>query len=94
MWGVQARSRCTGPHGVSHPPIPLQGLWARVRMDDAELSNWFEVAQRLPRPSVMSPLVFIIFFAAVLDIVLKPFSEDDAILNNLYTSGRARRDEG
>ena len=59
------------------------GMRVRVRMDDGELSEWFEVTQRLRQGCVLSPLLFNTFFAAVIEVVLQPFSEDDTIFENL-----------
>ena len=56
------------------------GMPARVRMDDGELAEWLEVTRQ---GCVLSPLLFNIFFAAVIEVVLQRFSEDDTILENL-----------
>ena len=56
---------------------------ARVRMDDGELSEWFEVTQVLRQGCVLSPLLFNISFAAVMEVILQRFSEDGTILEDL-----------
>ncbi|CAB1119068.1 unnamed protein product [Ectocarpus sp. CCAP 1310/34] len=63
------------------------GMQARVRMDDGELSEWSEVTQGLRRGRVLSPLLLNIFFAAALELVLVQFSEDDAIFRDLAVWG-------
>ena len=82
LWKVLARA------GVPSVMIDVirqfhDGMRARVRMDDGELSEWFEVTQGLRQGYVLSPLLFNIFFAAVIEVVLQRFSEDDTILENL-----------
>ena len=82
LWKVLARA------GVPSVMIDVirkfdDGMCARVRMDDGELSEWFEVTQGLRQRCVLSPLLFNIFFAAVIEVVLQRFSEDDTILENL-----------
>ena len=52
-------------------------------MNDGELSEGFEVTQGLRQGCVLSPLLFNILFAAVIEVVLQRFSEDDTILENL-----------
>ena len=65
-----------------HSPFH-DGMRARVRMDNGELSEWFKITQGLRQGCVLSPLLFNIFFAAVIKVVLQRFSEDDTILENL-----------
>ena len=59
------------------------GMRACVRSDDGRCSEWFEAAQGLRQGCVLSPLMFNVFFAAILRIVLERFSKDAGILADL-----------
>ncbi|CAB1116295.1 unnamed protein product [Ectocarpus sp. CCAP 1310/34] len=70
------------------------GMRARVRMDGGELSDWFFVTQGVRQGCVLSPLLFIIFFAEVLEVVVIRFSEDYVVLRNLVCLEEGKTEAG
>ena len=59
------------------------GMRACVRNDDGVCLEWFEVAQGLRQGYVLAPLLFNIFFAAMLLVALQQYSEDADIFADL-----------
>ena len=60
-----------------------EGMRARVRTDDGEHWEWFDVAPGLRQGCVLSPFIINIFFAAMAHAVVIRFSEDPDIVRGL-----------
>ena len=82
LWQVLARFG-TPPQMIEVIRQFHDGMRACVRSYDGRCSEWFEVAQGLRQGCVLSPLLFDVFFAAILRIVLERFSKDAGILADL-----------
>ena len=56
---------------------------ACVRLDDRVCSRWFAVEQGLRQGCVLVPLMFNIFFAAVINVASTRFKADEGIMDAL-----------
>ena len=59
------------------------GMRAWVRLDDRVCSEWFEVEQCLRQGCVLAPLLFNIYFAAVVNVASTRFKAGKGIMDAL-----------
>ena len=70
------------------------GMRACVRFDDRVCSRWFGVEQGLRQGCVFAPLLFNIFFAAVINLASTRFQADRGIMDALVHLRKKRRAGG
>ena len=92
LWDVLARS------GVPSRMLAVirefhVGMQACERLDDGECSDKFDVGQRLWQGCVLAPLLFNMFFTAVLRVAEKRFLADAAITDNMVQLQRKEKGE-
>ena len=74
LWEILARFGVP-PRMIKVIRMSHDGMRARVQLDDGDFSAWFNVCQGLRQGCVLSPLLFNIFFAAVITVVLQRFAD-------------------
>ena len=89
LWTVLAR------FGVPQIMISVirqfhDGMRACVRLDDRVCSRWFAVEQCLCQGCVLAPLLFSIFFAAVISLASTRFKADKGIMDALVRLRKKR----
>ena len=93
LWTVLAR------FGVPQNMVSVirqfhDSMRACVRLDDRACSRWFAVQQGLRQGCVLAPLLFNIFFAAVINVAFTRFKADEGIMDALVHLRKKRGARG
>ena len=83
LWEVLARFGVP-PRMIKVIRMFHDGMRARVQLDDGDFSARFNVCQGLRQGCVLPPLLFNIFFAAVIIVVPQRFAEDPLIVSKPF----------
>ena len=92
LWEVLARFGVP-PRMIKVVRMFHDGMRARVQLDGGHFSVWFNVCQGPRQGCMLSPLLFNIFFAAVIIVVLQRFAEDPLIVSDLVYRDDAPKGE-
>ena len=94
LWEILARFGVP-PRMIKVIRMSHDGMRARVQLDGGDFSAWLNVCQGLRQRCVLSPLLFNIFFAAVIIVVLQRFAEDPLIVSDLvYLDDAPKGEDG
>ena len=94
LWEVLARFGVP-PRVIKVIRMFHDGMRARVQLDEGDFSAWFNVCQGLRQGCVLPPLLFNIFFAVVIIVILQRFAVDPLIVSDfVYLDDAPKHEDG